>query len=428
MAPTPPPAPFAGFARPEQNWFRLPNNWTDITAEITSLAELKLIEYVLKHTWGYREYDITKHITLDEFISRSNRKDGSRIDRGTGLSKPSVIAGIKSAIEHGYLRVEVDGTDKARVKKFYRLRMDHEDAQTPQEVESPPVVMPPVVMPPPEELPPETQTDASGLSSFTSAVKNLYPDVKNVYRSGQESLQRSETDTLERQQQKDNKTNNNRETLPEPDSDVVVVLSQFGIAKRVAVQLARAYPADLIRQKVAYLEFLQTARPSEVKKPAAWLRRAIEDDYSAPDGFVTPAEAQQAADDEKRRKLAFVEAQQQEYTRVAAEREARAAQRAAVLDQARTRYGTTPADLELWQRALEDLRYTLNDAIFSLLADAEVLQVSDDSLTLGLFQAFKLQQLTHPGYQKAIQRSLRRLVGRELALRTELLPLPEGGP
>ena len=85
---------FQGFSKPEANFFRLPNEWTDITAPITSLAELKLVEYVLKHTWGYSEFDMVKKITTDEFMYGRKKKDGSRIDTGTGLSKPSVIAGL----------------------------------------------------------------------------------------------------------------------------------------------------------------------------------------------------------------------------------------------------------------------------------------------------------------------------------------------
>ena len=106
---------FAGFSKPEANFFRLPNEWTDITAHITSLAEMKLVEYVLKHTWGYSEYDVVKKITTDEFMYGRKKKSGERIDIGTGLSKPSVIAGLKSAVAHGLLEEEIDDSDKARI-------------------------------------------------------------------------------------------------------------------------------------------------------------------------------------------------------------------------------------------------------------------------------------------------------------------------
>src|SRR6266700_1135346 len=114
---------FEGFSKPETNFFRLPNEWTDITAKVTSLAEMKLVEYVLKHTWGYSEFDVVKKITTDEFMYGRKRKSGERIDIGTGLSKPSVIAGLKSAVAHGLLEEEIDDADKARIKKFYKLKM-----------------------------------------------------------------------------------------------------------------------------------------------------------------------------------------------------------------------------------------------------------------------------------------------------------------
>src|SRR5437588_7345996 len=158
---------YAGFSKPEANFFRLPNEWTDITARITSLAEMKLVEYVLKHTWGYSEFDIVKKITTDEFMSGRKRKDGTRVDSGTGLSKPSVIAGLKSAVAHGLLTEEVDDSDKARIKKFYKLKMKTFS----------------------EENDPESNDPHAD-------VKNLYIGVKKFDIEGKESLHRSEKDTL----------------------------------------------------------------------------------------------------------------------------------------------------------------------------------------------------------------------------------------
>src|SRR2546421_2606031 len=158
---------FTGFSKPEANFFRLPNEWTDITANVTSLAEMKLVEYVLKHTWGYSEFDIVKKITTDEFMYGRKKKDGTRIDSGTGLSKPSVIAGLKSAVAHGLLEEETDDSDKARIKKYYKLKM-----KTPIEENEPQKE--------------EVQTD----------VKNLYIGVKKFNIKGKDSLHRSEKDTL----------------------------------------------------------------------------------------------------------------------------------------------------------------------------------------------------------------------------------------
>jgi hypothetical protein len=115
---------FAGFVPPTRNYFMMPNEWTDITAEIDSLAELKVVEYVLRHTWGFHEFGICKAISVDEFMYGRKRSDGSRMDKGTGLkSDRSVKDGIKLAIKHGYLVCHVDDSDQARIRKSYALKM-----------------------------------------------------------------------------------------------------------------------------------------------------------------------------------------------------------------------------------------------------------------------------------------------------------------
>src|SRR6266699_2277921 len=114
---------FEGFVPPTKNYFPMPNEWIDICAEITSSAELKVIQYVLRHTWGYREFGICKTISVDEFQHGRKRQDGSRMDKGTRLSNHSVIDGLRAAEKHGYLICEVDKSDLARTRKSYALKM-----------------------------------------------------------------------------------------------------------------------------------------------------------------------------------------------------------------------------------------------------------------------------------------------------------------
>jgi len=407
---------FTGFKRPEQSWFRLPNNWTDITADITSLAELKVVEYVIKHTWGYQEYDITKHITLDEFMSGRRKRDGSRLDRGTGLTKASVIAGIKNAIEHGFLRVEVNDSDRARIKKFYRLRMAGETPQTPEEAESPPPL-------PPGFLAGETGTPSpqnrEGYRFYTSDVQNLYPDVKNLYSSGKESIHRSEKDNIERKQQTDTKNNNNTDTLP--NDPVVVALLDQGISRPAARKLARTYPADYITLKLEYLAYLLAKRPHEVKKPAAWLRKAIEDDYSAPDGFISHEERQLHTEDQKRRNRAVLAAQERDQAQREAEEKVRAAELATKRKRLHTQYGTTPEDIAFWETARKELSFTTTGGVHGLIAAAEILKVTDDLVILGIPHQFQFQHLQHPGYQAALKRTFKQLTRRPLGLELVLI-------
>jgi hypothetical protein len=114
---------FEGFDPPESNFWRLPNNWFDLVAGFTSWAEHKVVEYILRHTWGYNEYGVSKLITMDEFMHGRKRRDGSRMDAGCGMAENSIKKGIADAVSHGFLIVEVDSRDLGRIRKFYAPRM-----------------------------------------------------------------------------------------------------------------------------------------------------------------------------------------------------------------------------------------------------------------------------------------------------------------
>ena len=169
---------FKGFDRPKSNSFSLPNEWTDIVASMKSLAEVKVVMYVLRHTWGYSEYGSPKKITTDEFMKGRKKKDGSRMDTGTGLSNKSVIEGLKLAVEHGFLVEVKDDRDKARIKKFYMLKM----AIEPEDIEesngggnSDPD---PENANPLNDAPATPDADDA---SKTPEGKNLHADVKNLH-------------------------------------------------------------------------------------------------------------------------------------------------------------------------------------------------------------------------------------------------------
>jgi hypothetical protein len=117
---------FEGFRKPEKpnkNFYHVPNEWTDIMAGIDNLSELKVIEYIMRHTWGFKEYGTLKLFTTEEFVNGRKRKDGTRMDKGTGLGTTAAKQGIAKAIENGYVICETDESDKGRIKKYYGLKM-----------------------------------------------------------------------------------------------------------------------------------------------------------------------------------------------------------------------------------------------------------------------------------------------------------------
>jgi DNA-binding PadR family transcriptional regulator len=153
----------------------MPNSWTDVTAEIDSIAELKVVEYILRHTWGYQEFAIKKHITIDEFVHGRRRQDGSRMDRGTGLSERAVYDGLRKAVENGLIEDEIDDSDRGRVKKSYSLRMRenaHDDA--------------------------ELQSLRPGVQTLHPPLQAVHPGLQSLQGRGAKNAPRSEKDTSER--------------------------------------------------------------------------------------------------------------------------------------------------------------------------------------------------------------------------------------
>jgi hypothetical protein len=186
----PPLRKFAGFVPPEKNFFQMPNAWIDICAEIRDISELKVIQYILRHTWGFHEYGICKTISVDEFMQGRRRQDGSRIDRGTGLSEQSVRNGIKQAIGDGYLVCEIDTSDAGRIKKSYTLKMRTAEL----EVQS---LYPPQTLDPLNFIP-------QGTNLYTSDSQSLDPRVP-------EFIPRTEKDTIRKTLKKDTKERHERE-------------------------------------------------------------------------------------------------------------------------------------------------------------------------------------------------------------------------
>jgi len=172
---------FDGFNEPLENWSKLPHKLIEALPLIDSLAEMKVILYILRHTWGY--HDSEKRITNDEFKNGRKRRDGTRIDGGIGMSEPSIISGLRSAEDHGFIVVETDNSDKARIKKVYRLN----DIQT--------------------------QT----LNSFT-------PEVKKPYPRGKKTLPRSKKETLNEKPIETEEDGNGQKTPVAPPSPLEGVL------------------------------------------------------------------------------------------------------------------------------------------------------------------------------------------------------------
>jgi hypothetical protein len=162
-------------------------------------------------------------------------------------------------------------------------------------------------------------------------------------------------------------------------------LIAIGLAETVAHQLAEHYSPAYIAEKIEYLAYLQAEHPAQVLKPCGWLRRAIEQNYAAPDGYQS---ADKRASDavERQRHAAETQrlAQEQLYEQ---EVEQKRRQQAAAdrLTYLYTTYGTTQRELELWQLLLQEFQRTMPATSFTLyVADTVLLSLNDGEALIGM--------------------------------------------
>jgi len=269
------------------------------------------------------------------------------------------------------------------------LERCHEAQRTLQNKQRPSKVNPPPA-PGPEENKEGMVIYQRGSGKLPERSGNL-PAKQHQYNSTHR------TNTGERQ-------SNNRESSL---SGVVVALSSRGISKRVAEQLAREHQRNYIEEKIEFHDFLSAERPRDIKKPAAWLRKAIEDDYKAPDGFGSVAERQRQDAEAKRRKQAVLAAHEAQAEAAEAALHARRAQTAQQLARLQEAYGTTAQAQAFWRQVQDELKRTATGTVFALIADASILQLSDDKAVVGVASAFNLTQLAHPNIYALIRRAAR---------------------
>jgi len=183
-----------------------------------------------------------------------------------------------------------------------------------------------------------------------------------------------------------------------------ILLIATGMTAKVAQRLAEHYSLARIEEKVGYLHFIQTHQPENVKNPCGWLRKAIEDDFAAPDGYLSPA----AQDAQLAAKLAFADQLLEPLeSHTAAPRP-----EPPVPPQASDE--TMQADHILWQQTLVDLKTMGRAYLCALLTDTHIIQCADETVIVGVPHAFHCTQLQHPQTKLAIGRTLTEVAGRPL--------------
>jgi len=369
-------ARFTGYSSP--NYTPIPDLLLDEHLAFLSEKELKVLLYICRRTFGFKKD--TDDISIEQMVNGITRKDGERLDYGTGLSRPSVTKAVQSLEAKNFIikicRRNPKGGD---LSSTYQLNVGRSESRVNVKVEQ------------------VTRQERGGVKNFNPGgeLNNFTPGVKN-FNPQETAKQKTENTTTKA-------------------NSVVVALTEWGISRNVSEALAKTYPPKRISEKIEFLKYLIEHEPKAIKKPAAWLRKAIEENYGAPDGYKTAnsnPHTQRQANAENKRKMAVLEAQKAQSERaeqLQKEREATFTER---LHKLFNRYQTSDADLNLWEQAKPELaNQGVSEAI---LTSTQLLKLEQGRAVLHVINSFMAQQVAHPRVKEPLTAALSKLAGQPL--------------
>lgn len=91
-------------------------------------------------------------------------------------------------------------------------------------------------------------------------------------------------------------------TLPlqlDPQSEIETQLVEFGVTPKKANRLATTMPEDYLRHKVDETRYVVAQGKEKISNPAGYLVKSIEENYTAPKSYKTPAERKSEAEARK---------------------------------------------------------------------------------------------------------------------------------
>jgi hypothetical protein len=241
---------FPGFSSPR--YTQIPDIVFDELQHRLSGAEYKVLMYILRRTFGFKKD--ADNISLRQMREGIVKSDGTRLDYGAGVqSKATLVSAVRKLEEMGIILATRNSSNE---------RGD------------------------------EATTYTVNMGADTRVQKLNTPPSTKIEHPRVQKLNTQETVKQETEKQQ---------------HVVVAFLVSKGIGKQIAQALASNHDERYIRQKAAYLDFLLDVSPEKVRNPKGWLRRAIEEDYGAPDGFMSQEEREVKRLEDERLERSLVE-------------------------------------------------------------------------------------------------------------------------
>ena len=119
---------FQGFNAP--NTTPTPDLIFDQIMQELDEKELKVLLYIIRRTYGFKKS--TDNISINQMVEGITKKDGTVLDKGTGLSKRSVQRAVQSLAAKNLIvvRQNFDAT-QGNLPSTFSLRSSHEGGVQP---------------------------------------------------------------------------------------------------------------------------------------------------------------------------------------------------------------------------------------------------------------------------------------------------------
>lgn len=112
---------FAGFDHP--NTTPVPDVIFDEVLTEVSDAELRVLLYIVRRTYGFKKQNEGDAISLSQMVNGIKTRDGKVLDRGVGLSKATVARALQGLRTKGIIRAtRTSSAEKGNEPTLYKLR------------------------------------------------------------------------------------------------------------------------------------------------------------------------------------------------------------------------------------------------------------------------------------------------------------------
>ncbi len=279
---------FTGFQ--DLNYTPTPDELFDRLLPDLTDGELRVLLYIVRRTFGFKVK--SADISLSRMLHGTRDRDGNPLDRGAGVSKPTLlkaISGLKAkhviiadqrrSAERGFeptiyrLNIITDPLGKvggrALVNEPTKLTVSHEQTD-----------MKPI-------SPGDGKTDGQGMVNSTARARQARGQgsarrtaKEHGKADGHTNIQNNKRQNQETEQQQIDKP-----TI----ANVVVALVSRGVTQKTAEALTHLYPAEKILAQIHMLDH------RDAHNPPAMLVKAIQEDWAPPPGYEQNTEPEEVS-------------------------------------------------------------------------------------------------------------------------------------